>query len=67
MSDDAEFEIELEGDKPVRIGKQESILEASLKAGIPHFHACGGNAERSTCRILVIRGATNLIPVNQAE
>lgn len=67
MSDDAEFEIELEGDKPVRIGKQESILEASLKAGIPHFHACGGNAECSTCRILVRRGAENLSPVNEAE
>lgn len=67
MSDDAEFEIEMEGDKPIRIGKEQSILEASLKAGIPHFHACGGNAECSTCRILVRTGMENLSPMTEAE
>jgi adenylate cyclase len=67
MSDDTEFQIEFEGDKPVRIGKKQSILEAALHAGIPHFHACGGNAECSTCRILVMKGMENLSPVNAAE
>jgi adenylate cyclase len=67
MSDDTNFEIELEGDKPIKITGNESILDASLKAGIPHFHACGGNAECSTCRILVMKGMKNLSPINDAE
>jgi adenylate cyclase len=67
MSDDTGFEIELEGDKPIRVAPGETILEASLKAGIPHFHACGGNAECSTCRVLVRKGMENLSPVNAAE
>jgi adenylate cyclase len=67
MSDDHAFEIEMEGDKPIRIHKGQSILEASLAAGIPHFHACGGNAECSTCRILVMEGLENLSAVNAAE
>ena len=34
----------------------ETILEASLRAGIPHAHACGGRARCSTCRIWVLEG-----------
>jgi adenylate cyclase len=67
MSDDAEFEIELEGDKTIPISRGQSVLDAALKAGIPHFHACGGNAECSTCRILIKKGMENLSPVNEAE
>jgi adenylate cyclase len=67
MSDDGEFEIELEGDKPIKILKGQSILDASLNAGIPHFHACGGNAECSTCRVLVMKGKENLSAINKAE
>jgi adenylate cyclase len=67
MSDDQGFEIEMEGDKPIRIQEGQSILDASLAAGIPHFHACGGNAECSTCRILVMKGMENLSPINAAE
>lgn len=32
----------------------ESILQASLRAGIPHTHVCGGRARCTTCRILLI-------------
>ena len=28
------------------------ILEASLGAGVPHTKVCGGNARRSTCRVV---------------
>lgn len=34
-----------------------SLLDAALKAGIPHTHACGGNARCTTCRVLVVEGA----------
>jgi len=36
-----------------------SILEISLKHGVPHMHACGGNARCSTCRVLITEGLAN--------
>jgi adenylate cyclase len=38
------------------IGEEETILEASLRAGIPHAHACGGRAHCSTCRVWILEG-----------
>lgn len=34
----------------------ETILAATLRAGIPHAHACGGQAKCSTCRIWILDG-----------
>jgi ferredoxin len=34
----------------------ETILAASLRAGVPHAHACGGRARCSTCRIWILEG-----------
>ncbi len=34
----------------------QTLLAAALAAGLPHYHACGGQARCSTCRILVIDG-----------
>jgi len=45
----------------------ETILEASLASGIPHAHACGGNAFCSTCRIYIEEGAENLNARNDKE
>lgn len=42
--------------KIVETKKSQTILSAALKAGIPHTHACGGNARCSTCRVMVIEG-----------
>lgn len=67
MSDSSSFEIHFEGDKPVTVCRGQSILQASLAAGIPHFHACGGNAECSTCRVLVLDGMENLSAANASE
>src|SRR5678815_2047347 len=47
--------------------EEQSILDASLSAGIPHFHACGGKAKCSTCRVLVMEGDDRLTPPNQKE
>ena len=44
--------IEFKGEKIIEIKEGQSILEASLQAGIPHYHECGGKAKCSTCRIL---------------
>lgn len=61
------MKIEFVGEKIIEINEGQSILEASLNAGIPHFHACGGNAKCSTCRILILDGLDNLSPINRKE
>lgn len=67
MKERKTFELHFIGDKTILIEEGESILEASLKAGIPHYHTCGGNARCSTCRILVSKGKENLSGVNKKE
>jgi adenylate cyclase len=37
-----------------------TLLDVALKAGIPHTHACGGNARCTTCRVLVVDGEQGL-------
>src|SRR5438552_2142299 len=44
-----------------------TLLQISLKHGIPHVHACGGNARCSTCRVMVHEGLENVLPRNLAE
>ncbi|CAM3645844.1 adenylate/guanylate cyclase domain-containing protein [Pontibacter korlensis] len=51
-----EYTINLIGDRPVRVQEGQSVLRASLAAGIPHYHVCGGQGKCSTCRILVQEG-----------
>src|SRR5258705_11639626 len=53
--------------KQIAIAADESLLSASLRAGIPHAHACGGNARCSTCRVVVVEGAENCSPRNAHE
>jgi adenylate cyclase len=46
----------LPDDRYVEVADGETILTASLRADIPHAHACGGKARCSTCRVLVLDG-----------
>jgi len=46
----------LPDDAQLSIEAGETILEASLRAGVPHAHACGGRARCSTCRIWILEG-----------
>ncbi len=61
------FKIELINEKSFEIVEDQTILQASLEAGIPHYHACGGKARCSTCRIVVQEGEEKLSPPNKAE
>ncbi|MGW8121185.1 adenylate/guanylate cyclase domain-containing protein [Roseivirga echinicomitans] len=45
----------------------QTILDASLKKGIPHAHACGGKAVCSTCRVYIDEGLENVNPRNEKE
>jgi adenylate cyclase len=46
----------LPDDCTIEISDAQSILEASLAAGVPIAHACGGQARCSTCRVMVLEG-----------
>ncbi len=54
------MEVEFLGEKTIIVEQGQSLLKASLNAGIPHFHACGGKAKCSTCRVLVLEGDQHL-------
>jgi adenylate cyclase len=45
----------------------ETILHASLRAGIPHAHACGGQARCSTCRVQIVDGLDRCAPRTDKE
>ena len=45
----------------------QSLLDASLAAGLPHYHACAGQARCSTCRVLVIDGLESFGPRSPKE
>ena len=53
--------------KEVEAEPDETILHVSLSSGIPHAHACGGNARCSTCRVLITEGLDNCAPRNEKE
>jgi adenylate cyclase len=57
----------LPDNKELEIASGETVLAASLRAGIPHTHACGGSARCSTCRVLVVEGVQACAPMNDKE
>ena len=67
MNDKNFFKIELINERELTIQPAQTILEASLAASVPHYHACGGKARCSTCRVLVAEGVEFLNPPNEAE
>jgi len=61
------LKIDLINEKSFEIVEDQTILQASLEAGIPHYHACGGKARCSTCRVVVQQGEKYLSSPNKAE
>jgi adenylate cyclase len=45
----------------------ETILQAALRAGIPHASFCGGGARCSTCRVIILEGLENCAPRHPEE
>ncbi|MFL6214675.1 MAG: adenylate/guanylate cyclase domain-containing protein [Blastocatellia bacterium] len=54
-------------DRAAEVEAGETILQAALRAAIPHAHACGGNARCSTCRVQVIEGLDCCAPRTERE
>ncbi len=57
----------LPDEREVELDIAETILQASLRVGIAHAHACGGNARCSTCRVLILEGLEHCAPRNAKE
>lgn len=51
----------------VNAAADETILAASLEAGIHHTHVCGGRARCSTCRVVVFEGLEHCTPRTHIE
>jgi len=51
----------------VHLRTDETVLDASLRAGVPHTHVCGGRARCSTCRVLVLDGLDCCPPRTERE
>jgi adenylate cyclase len=62
------FEIFSQTDnKTICASPENTVLEATLKAGINHTHVCGGNARCTTCRVYIVEGLDNCQPRNEKE
>jgi adenylate cyclase len=57
----------LPDERKLEIQPAETILQASLRAGIPHTHVCGGKARCSTCRVLILEGLEHCDSRNPRE
>ena len=54
-------------DRVIRMPQGVSVLEASLRNGVPHAHVCGGRGRCSTCRIRILSDLSDLPPMSAAE
>jgi len=57
----------LPDDVLIDLAPGETLLDASLRGGIAHAHACGGHARCSTCRVEVTDGIDACAPRTAAE
>jgi adenylate cyclase len=57
----------LPDDRTLSIAPGETLLAATLRQGVPHAHACGGQAVCSTCRVQVLEGLAYCSPRNAPE
>lgn len=67
MPENNDYKVDFSTDGIINIKPGETLLAASLIAGLPHFHACGGKAKCSTCRVLVLKGGEQLTEPNEME
>jgi len=69
LTDEEAGEVRLNfiGDREVKTTSNVPILQASLDAGIPHTHICGGRARCSTCRVIIMDGLEHCRPRNDRE
>ncbi|MGV3503184.1 MAG: adenylate/guanylate cyclase domain-containing protein [Adhaeribacter sp.] len=59
--------MKFKGERVVPVAAGQTLLQASLEAGIPHYHACGGKGQCTTCRVIVLQGQQALSPLTTFE
>jgi adenylate cyclase len=57
----------LPDNKQVEALTGETLLETSIRLGIPHTSVCGGIARCSTCRVMIVEGLQHCSPRNSRE
>jgi adenylate cyclase len=67
MEEEQKYLVEFTQEGCIHVSEKQTLLEASLEAGVPLYHVCGGNAKCSTCRVLVLQGNEWLSPLNEKE
>ena len=60
-------QIEFSKEGCIDVSEEDNLLDASLAAGIPLHHVCGGKGKCSTCRVLVHEGTEHLTPPTARE
>lgn len=53
--------------REIEVPEGSTLLQASLNAGIPVAHACGGTARCSTCRVMILEGLEHCSPPTPQE
>lgn len=51
----------------IELQDEETVLEASLRWGVDHRHACDGSCRCSTCRVEILEGADHLAEPDDEE
>lgn len=60
--------IAYEGERVIEEGDLSlSLLDISLKHGIPHLHTCGRASRCSTCQVEILSNPENVLPRNEFE
>lgn len=67
MPENEAYKVDFSVNGIINIEPGQTLLSASLTAGLPHFHVCGGKAKCSTCRVLVMEGGEQLSQPNDKE
>jgi adenylate cyclase len=61
------LELQFEDEQVIAASSDRTILRCAIDAGLPMTHVCGGRAQCSTCRVLILEGCENLEPRNERE
>ncbi len=55
------------GDETINVPRGFTVLEASRLGGLPHYSACGGKGQCSTCRVQILGNYERLPPPGELE
>ncbi|MGV3540438.1 MAG: 2Fe-2S iron-sulfur cluster-binding protein [Rufibacter sp.] len=63
----AEITVQNLAELKVNVGEGQTVLAALQVQGIDWMHACGAKGRCTTCRMIVLHGLENTVPLTPAE